>query len=130
MNPTASFQFTIIVPVYNEREGLLRLENSLAAYLEKALVRPACVLLVDDGSTDGGSALIEEICARHADFFFLRFARNCGLSAALKAGFEAAISTPTCRPIRKTSIFCFLTQPDSPWSWASAPSAKTASESV
>ncbi len=92
MNPTASFQFTIIVPVYNEREGLLRLENSLAAYLEKALVRPACVLLVDDGSTDGGSALIEEICARHADFFFLRFARNCGLSAALKAGFEACES--------------------------------------
>ena len=36
MNPTASFQFTIIVPVYNEREGLLRLENSLQEGLPAA----------------------------------------------------------------------------------------------
>lgn len=92
MNRTASFQFTILVPVYNERENLERLEERLAAYLKKASVQPACVLLVDDGSTDGGGALLAGICSRHTDFFYLRLARNCGLSAALKAGIEACES--------------------------------------
>ena len=50
MNATASYQFTIIVPVYNERENLPRLEERLAAYLEKTAAPPSCVLLVDDGS--------------------------------------------------------------------------------
>ena len=92
MNATASYQFTLIVPVFNERENLPRLEERLAAYLEKTAARPACVLLVDDGSTDGGGALIEAACSRHADFYFIRFARNCGLTAALKAGFDACES--------------------------------------
>ena len=92
MNPTSAFQFTVIVPVFNERESLPQLETRLADFLEKSAVKPACVLLVDDGSTDGGSGLIEALCARHADFFFLRFAHNCGLSAALKAGFDACES--------------------------------------
>lgn len=87
-----NYAFTIIVPLYNERENLPRLEERLGAYLQKSALRPACVLFVDDGSTDGGSTLLEEVCARHDDFFFLRFARNCGLSAALKAGFDVCSS--------------------------------------
>ncbi len=86
------YAFTIIVPLYNERENLERLEQVLSGYLRKSAMQPACVLFVDDGSTDGGSALLEEICARQPDFFFLRFARNCGLSAALKAGFDVCTS--------------------------------------
>ena len=92
MNATASYRLTIIVPVYNERENLPRLEEKLSAYLEKSVARPACVLLVDDGSTDGGSALIEEICSRRPGFYFLRLARNSGLTAALKAGLSACES--------------------------------------
>lgn len=87
-----NYAFTIIVPLYNERENLPRLEERLGAYCRKSAVQPACVLFVDDGSTDGGSALLEEMCARNEGFFFLRFARNCGLSAALKAGFDACRS--------------------------------------
>ena len=92
MNATAAYRFTILVPLYNERENLPRLEEKLAAYLERSAAQPACVLLVDDGSTDGGSALIEAMCERRANFFFLRLARNSGLTAALKAGFEACES--------------------------------------
>ena len=92
MNPTASYQLTLIVPVYNERENLPRLEERLSAYLAKSAARPACVLFVDDGSTDGGSPLLADICKRHDAFFYLRFARNCGLSAALKAGIDACES--------------------------------------
>ena len=87
-----NYAFTIIVPLFNERENLPRLEERMTAYLQKSALQPACVLFVDDGSTDGGSSLLEEMCARHEGFFFLRFARNCGLSAALKAGFDACTS--------------------------------------
>lgn len=92
MNATAAYRFTIVVPLFNERDNLPQLEKRLSSYLEKALEQPACVLFVDDGSTDGGSALVEDICRRHKDFFFLRFDRNRGLSAALKAGFDHCCS--------------------------------------
>jgi len=92
MNATAAYSFTIIIPVYNELENLPRLEERMAAYLEKSVARPACILLVDDGSNDGGKEEIEAMCGRHTDFFYLRLARNSGLTAALKAGFEACES--------------------------------------
>jgi len=92
MNATASYRFTIIVPVFNERDNLPTLEKRLAVYLESTVAPPACVLFVDDGSNDGGEHLLEDICRRHPDFFLLRFAQNRGLSAALKAGFDACES--------------------------------------
>ena len=87
-----NYAFTIIVPLYNERENLPRLEERFSDYLSKSVAQPACVLFVDDGSTDGGSPLLEEMCARNPGFFYIRFDRNCGLSAALKAGFDACTS--------------------------------------
>lgn len=91
MNPTADYTLTILVPVYNEQEGLPALEERLAGYLPKCPVK-ACVLLINDGSTDGSAARILEACTRHTDFFYIEFARNRGLSAALKAGFDHAES--------------------------------------
>ena len=92
MNRTASHRFTIVVPLFNERDNLPQLEKRLADYLETAAMQPACVLFVDDGSTDGGSPLLEAMCQRHKNFYFLHFAQNRGLSAALKAGFDACES--------------------------------------
>lgn len=90
-NRTASFRFTIIVPLYNEKENLPALEERLGAWLPQCRVS-ACVLFVNDGSTDGSLALLQEICARHDDFFYISFVRNAGLSAALKAGIDYACS--------------------------------------
>ena len=50
MNATAAYRFTIVVPVFNERDNLTQLEKRLGAYLPAALAQPACVLFVDDGS--------------------------------------------------------------------------------
>ena len=88
MNATGQYQFTIIVPLFNEKDNLEKLEKSLSAYLPRCSAQKAGVLFVDDGSTDEGTALLGEICSRNEDFHFIRFAENCGLSAALKAGFE------------------------------------------
>lgn len=91
MNRTSEYRFTILVPLYNEVGNIDRLERELAAYLRISRC-PACVLFVDDGSTDGSSSRIAEICRNHKAFFYIRLERNSGLSAALKAGIDHTFS--------------------------------------
>lgn len=81
------YEFTIVVPLYNEEENLLRLEEALNSFLTMASKQSA-VLFVNDGSTDNSQQLIETICARNIHFSFLEFEKNQGLSAAIKAGFD------------------------------------------
>ena len=50
------------------------------------------VLFINDGSSDGSLSLLQDICARHEDFFYISLVQNCGLSAALKAGIDYACS--------------------------------------
>lgn len=91
MNVTSNYDFTIVVPVYNEEDNIARLEKELAAFLPKSS-RKACVLFVNDGSRDKSLALIKDVCGRNADFFYISFVKNCGLSAAIKAGIDTAQS--------------------------------------
>lgn len=91
MKQTANYEFTIIVPVYNEEDNLDRVEQKLSAFLPHSEAR-ACVLLVNDGSTDQSLEKIRAICSRQSDFYFISLAANRGLSTAMKAGFDAAES--------------------------------------
>ena len=91
MNRTANYQFTIIVPVYNEEGNILRLEKELGDFLKSAEVS-SCVLFVNDGSKDDSERLIREVCSRNEKFFFMNLARNGGLSAAMKAGIDHSFS--------------------------------------
>ena len=84
-----SYQFTIIVPVYNEEENLTRVEKELLNYIGIA-TKKTKILFVNDGSSDDSQRIIEDICYRNTDFTFISFAKNCGLSAAIKAGFDEA----------------------------------------
>lgn len=92
VNKTAGYDFTIIIPVYNEEENIYTLEEKLAWFLDQSALK-ACILFVNDGSTDRSHQRILEICSRHEHFYHLSLARNSGLSAALKAGIEATWST-------------------------------------
>lgn len=80
---------SVVIPVYNETESLPRLEEELVAALEPLGV-PYEVILVDDCSTDGSSAMLDDICERRSAFRAVHFAENCGQSAAMAAGFRAA----------------------------------------
>lgn len=91
MNKTANYDFTIIVPIYNEQDGMQRLEEAFEAYL-KVCPRRACVLFVNDGSTDDSLQGIRTLCNRHDDFMYISFTANRGLSAAIKAGIDIAQS--------------------------------------
>ncbi|MGB1231945.1 MAG: glycosyltransferase family 2 protein [Winogradskyella sp.] len=81
------YKFTIIVPVYNEQENLERVETEFLNYLKIATL-PTSILFVNDGSKDKSQTLIEAICKRNADFEYITFKENRGLSAAIKAGFD------------------------------------------
>ncbi len=91
MNKTAEYEFTIIVPVYNEEDNISELERAFTAYLPRASKR-TCVLFVNDGSNDTSGERIKEVCRRNNDFYYISFARNAGLSAAIKAGIDCAQS--------------------------------------
>jgi len=82
-----NYQFTIIVPVYNEEDNLKRVEKELLAYT-KIAIKSTKVLFVNDGSTDKSITIIKEICDRNIEFSFISFKKNYGLSAAIKAGFD------------------------------------------
>lgn len=81
------YEFSIIVPVYNEEDNLKRVEQALSAYLKIAL-KKTNILFVNDGSKDNSQKMIEEICVKNPDFSFISFEKNCGLSAAIAAGFK------------------------------------------
>lgn len=85
------YEFTIIVPVYNEEENLERVEKELLAYT-KIATKKTSVLFVNDGSKDNSQSLIEAICNRNEVFHFISFKENRGLSAAIKAGFDTVES--------------------------------------
>lgn len=86
-----NYDLTIIVSVYNEEDNMPALEERLGKFLPTCKCS-ACVLFVDDGSKDKSLPLIKDICARNKDFYYISFAQNRGLSAAMKAGIDHATS--------------------------------------
>ena len=86
------FEFTIIVPVYNEELNLKRVEKELLSFI-KIAKKETTILFINDGSTDNSQQIIEDICQKNIEFRFIHFKNNKGLSAALKAGFEN-VDTP------------------------------------
>lgn len=81
------YEFTIIVPVFNEEGNLKRTEKELLKFIAVALKKTQ-ILFVNDGSSDNSQQLIEEICINNQDFSFIQFEKNYGLSTAIKAGFN------------------------------------------
>lgn len=82
------YEFTIVVPVYNEEDNLKRVEQELSNYI-KIATKKTKILFVNDGSKDNSQQLIEEICKNNPNFTFIQFQKNCGLSAAITAGFKS-----------------------------------------
>lgn len=82
------YEFTIIIPVYNEEDNLERVETELLTYTQIASKKTS-VLFVNDGSIDKSQERIERICKDNEAFHYISFTENRGLSAAIKAGFDA-----------------------------------------
>jgi len=88
------YSLTIIVPFYNEEDNLKRVEEKLKEYIFLSKVKTQ-ILLVNDGSIDGSEKLMIDICERNPEFNYISFEQNCGLSAAIKAGFDYSTTNLT-----------------------------------
>jgi dolichol-phosphate mannosyltransferase len=74
---------SVVVPLYNERDNVSRLQAELAAALGQMDYE---LILVDDGSTDGTAELVQVSETTR----LIQFERNAGQSAAMYAGMHAA----------------------------------------
>jgi dolichol-phosphate mannosyltransferase len=80
---------SICVPVFNEEENLPLLHEAITQVADPAGIDFE-LILVDDASRDDSWAQIERLVAKDARVRGLRFAANCGETAASDAGMRAA----------------------------------------
>ncbi|MFZ5785621.1 MAG: glycosyltransferase family 2 protein [Acidobacteriota bacterium] len=81
--------FSVVVPVYNERDNLHPLVEAVAPVMEK-VGGSFELLLVDDGSSDGSSELLDRLADADPRVRVIHFVKNAGQSAAFDAGFQHA----------------------------------------
>ncbi len=89
-NPTSRYEISIFCPLYNEVDNLPRLEKALSDFLPGCR-KKACVLFVNDGSTDGSLPLLQEICSRNPDFYYISI-EHAGVTTAYKTAIDAVES--------------------------------------
>jgi glycosyltransferase involved in cell wall biosynthesis len=87
MNPT--MRNSLIVPIYNEVENVCALVGQVTTVLDQ-LEGESELVLVDDGSQDGSSELLDALAAQDPRLVVIHFRKNYGQTAAMQAGLEAA----------------------------------------
>jgi len=78
-------ELSIIVPAYNEQA---RLEPTLRTYLRyfRGRGQPFELIVVDDGSLDATTALVDRLAAEAAELRLIRLAENRGKGYAVRSG--------------------------------------------
>ena len=82
-------KLSIVAPVYNEGELVVRFLEELTAVLQP-LPYEIEVIAVDDGSSDETPRILDELCAKYPQLGVVHLSRNFGHQAALTAGLDAA----------------------------------------
>ena len=85
----SDLDLSIVIPVYNERDNLVPLEEKLEKVLSKLQLSYE-IIMIDDGSVDGSPHIIDSIKSNNPRIKLIRFGSNHGQSAAFAAGFKAA----------------------------------------
>jgi len=84
----SGFRLSVAIPIHNEESVLPELLTRLMGVLDKVQGGPHELLFVDDGSTDGTLALLEEAAQRDSRIMALSLSRNFGHQAALTAALD------------------------------------------
>src|SRR5215218_10646900 len=78
---------SVVVPVFNEQEGLAELQRRIDEALG-GIDGGHEVVYVDDGSVDGSAALLEVVARERDDVVLVRLSRNFGMEIAMSAGMD------------------------------------------
>jgi len=77
---------SVIIPFFNEAENIKGLVNQMSDFFSKRNEFQGEVIFVDDGSTDGSLDLLRKLRHSHYEVRVVKFSRNFGSHAALRAG--------------------------------------------
>ncbi|MBI3552384.1 MAG: glycosyltransferase [Elusimicrobia bacterium] len=80
---------SLVYPMYNERENIAEAVAHGKAVLS-SLTGDWEIIVVDDGSTDGGAEIVEALSRKEPRVRLIRRSRNEGLGKTLREGFSAA----------------------------------------
>ncbi|MDD5195471.1 MAG: glycosyltransferase family 2 protein [Candidatus Omnitrophica bacterium] len=81
--------YSIVIPVYNEEESLIPLQEKINAAMEP-ISSDYEIIYVDDGSMDASGEVLRKLAAEYPEIKIVSFKKNRGQSAALAAGFRAS----------------------------------------
>lgn len=85
-NAPGAGDWSVIVPFFNEADGIARTLESLA----RQTLAPSSVILVDNGSTDNSRGVVADVARRHPNAgFSVIEERTPGKASALKRGLAA-----------------------------------------
>lgn len=93
MNASPPPWVSVVIPVKDERDNVVPLTEHLLKVLqthEASHTAAFEILFIDDGSTDGTAALLDELAERYPPVQVLHFDRNYGQTSAFDAGFKRA----------------------------------------
>lgn len=105
-------QLSVVIPVYNEEQGLQALFDRLYPALDKLVISYE-IVFVNDGSRDRSAAILREQFQRRPEVTrVILFNGNFGQHMAIMAGFEQSRGQrtshwmPICRIRRRRSPSC------------------------
>lgn len=81
---------SVVVPVYNEKEGLQEFYDRTKRVLLDVNGLDHEIIFVDDGSCDGSAQVITQFVGQDARVRLLKLSRNFGHQIAITAGIDAA----------------------------------------
>ena len=79
---------SIVVPVFNEEESLADLIYEIHNVLASLDLAAYEIIIVDDGSTDSTSSVVNDLMQNVSNLRQVQLSRNYGQSAAMAAGFD------------------------------------------
>ena len=89
INDAPTLKLSIVVPFYNEVDNVEEMHARLKDVLDKT-GRTYELIFIDDGSSDGTYAALQEIYKKDDRVVLVKLRRNFGQTPALQAGFDQA----------------------------------------
>lgn len=84
-----SQSISVVLPAFNEEESIEKAVRDTASFLPQRF-EDWEILVVDDGSVDDTSSIVQGLAADEPRIKLLRHAQNAGYGRAIATGFEAA----------------------------------------